>query len=449
VSCLASPPRDGSRSGAGGGGALNGAAGSRGDEGASGSELTLHPGVVNARRFHQDARPMKILVWATTFGADLWSMTRWLAARGRDEGVEVRVVMEDPALFRREGVATLFPLDVPIIRRRPIHDVIGVPGWRPDITLLDNRVPLRASSKKGFVLWHGFGWKGPNDRKEFRVLHGQLRRAFGEPLAPSPDLRWSCFGPWDLLHRTEVSGFHPQNCRIVGAASHDDLREPFDRARAQPYYPFDVVRRKTVLIAPTWHYGEVFGHWGTDHDLFERLLARLGSRGVNVILRLHDSFRFERPYRAFLAELARRHPHVLLKYKDKNPDNFLDMQVADLLITNYSSIANLFYATGRPTLHVYPVKDADEAFTWRTYTLLGVKKTEVANARFVWKLPPEDHGGLLARDFTTLERDLERALDEPDCCRDATRAFLDRHMLGADGRNRARVMAALRELANA
>ena len=30
------------------------------------------------------------------------------------------------------------------------------------------------------------------------------------------------------------------------------------------------------------------------------------------------------------------------------------------------------------------------------YTLLGVRKKQVASARFVWKLPPEDHGGLLA-----------------------------------------------------
>lgn len=392
---------------------------------------------------------MRVLVWATTFGADLWSMTRWLAEHGRDEGVEVRVVMDDPALFRKEGVAELFPLDIPIVKRGRVHDFLGIPGWRPDITLLDNRVPLRASSKKGFVLWHGFGWKGPNDRDEFRVLHAQLRRNFGEPLAPNPNFRWSCFGPWDLAHRTEVSGFHPRNCRMVGAASHDDLRVPFDRTRARKYYPFDVVSRKTVLLAPTWHYGEVFQHWGHDADLFERLVAHLGRRGVNVILRLHDSYRFDPPYREFLAGLARRHAHVLLKFKDKSPDNFLDMQVSDVLVTNYSSIANLYYATQRPTLHVYPVRDADEAFTWRTYTMFGVRKREVKNARFVWKLAPEEHGGLLARDFETLMRDLDRALDEPNCCREVARSFLDRHMLGADGRNRERVMAALRELANA
>ena len=46
-------------------------------------------------------------------------------------------------------------------------------------------------------------------------------------------------------------------------------------------------------------------------------------------------------------------------------------------------------------------------------------------------------------------RQVDQALDEPDCCREATQGFLDRHMLGADGHNRERIMAALTELANA
>ena len=387
---------------------------------------------------------MKVLAWATTFNADLWSLTRWLSLR---DDVDVRVVLPDPAIYEASGVAKLFPMgNVQLVKRTLVQDVVGIPGFKPDVTVLDNRIPFRATSKKALMLWHGLGWKGPNDRAEFRVLHSQIRRNFGEPLAPNPNFRWSCNGPWDFQHRTQVSGFHPDNCRILGAAAHDDMRIPFDRARAQPYYPFDIVRKKTVLFAPTWHYGEVFAHWGRDADLIERLLTHLRRRDTNVILRLHDSFRFEPAYRAFLADLARRHPHVLLKFKDHHPDNLNDMQVSDVLLTNYSSIANLFYATGRPTLHIYPVADADEAFTWRTMTVLGVKKTQMQNARFVWRLPPEDHGGLMAKDFETLMTQVDRALDEPDCCREPARQFLDRHMLGADGHSCERIFEALREL---
>lgn len=386
---------------------------------------------------------MRILIWATTFGADLYSLTRYL---DDCEDVDVRVVMADPKRFAKEGVATLFPLKAPIHPRRWYSHVAGIPGFRPDVTIMDNRVPMRATSPNGFVLWHGFGWKGPNDRAEFRVLHAQLRKAWGDPLAPNPNFRWQTFGPFDFEHRTQVSGFHPENCRQLGAASHDDLRVPFDRERARAYYPFDIVGRPTVLLAPTWHYGEVFAHWGRDADLFDRLLTRIGERGANVILRLHDSFRFTGAYRAYLDGLGRRFDHVMVKYKDQSPDNFLDIQVSDVLITNYSSIANLFYATGRPTIHVYPVKDADETFMWRTYSVLGVREKEVENARFVWKLPPEEHGGLLSRSFDDLLAQVEQALDDPTCCAAATAAFLDKHMLGADGNNRQRILGALEEL---
>jgi len=139
---------------------------------------------------------MKVLMWATTFGADLWSLTRWLAKR---DDVDVRVALPDPAVFQAEGVAKLFPLgDVPLVKRGLIHELIGIPGFKPDVTVLDNRVPFHATSKKALMLWHGLGWKGPNDRPEFRVLHAQLRRNFGEPLAPNKNFRWSCYGPWDF-----------------------------------------------------------------------------------------------------------------------------------------------------------------------------------------------------------------------------------------------------------
>jgi hypothetical protein len=385
----------------------------------------------------------RILIWATTFGADLWSLARWLDSR---DDVAMRVVLDDPELFARQPIARLFPLRSPLVRRRRWHRWIGLPGFRPDITILDNWVPRRAPSPAGFVLWHGFGWKGPNDRVEFSTLHRQLARCWGDPLQPNPRFRWHCFGPSDFTHRTEVSGFAPQNCRIVGAASHDLLVKPFDRELVARDYPFDVVRAKTVLFAPTWHYGEVFAHWGSDADLLDRFVARVRSRGANLIFRLHDRFRFPPEYVALVERIARKHGHVKLEFKNESPDNFVAMQIADVLVTNFSSIANLFYATGRPTIHVYPVKSEDEAFTWRTFHSKGATTRTVPSAKYVWKFPPERNGGLLARSFDEMLEALDRALEEPSCCSERATDFLRDHMMGADGLVRERIWDALREL---
>jgi len=386
---------------------------------------------------------MNILVWPTTFGADLWSFTRFVS---QQPGTTVKVLLDNPDQFLKQGAAQLYPIDAELIQRRVYHHGLGLTGFKADVTIMDNRAPWPSTAKNGFMLWHGFGWKGPNDEHEMRWLHRSLKRHWGNVKEPNDNFLWQCFGPWDLKHRTEISGIHRENCRALGAASHDDLRIEMDKSIAQPFYPFDIVNRKTVLLAPTWHYGEIFSHWGSDAELLDKLIQRITTHDANVILRLHDSFRFEKSYIRLLEEIAGRYPNVLLKFKDMSPDNYLDMQVSDALITNFSSIANLFYATGRPTVHIYPVRSADEAFVWRRMSVTGLKSTEVEKAHFIWKLAPEENGGMLALDFDSLLEQVDQAIEEPDCCAEKSSAFLDKYMLGADGRNCARTWESLKAL---
>ncbi len=386
---------------------------------------------------------MKILIYATTFGADLLSFTKYLK---EETDSEVKVLLEDVEQFKQEGIADYWDLNVELHSLNKINLIRGIKGFDPDITIMDNNIPLRKISPKALILWHGYGWKGPNDEEEFKWIHRNIRLTWGNMKEPNPDIKWQCFGPIDFKHRSEVSGFHPENCLTLGSASHDYLQRDVPKEDLQPYYPFDVVNRKTVLIAPTWHYGEVFSHWGDEDALFNTLLQKLKDRDVNVILRLHDSFRFEHHYLEFLQNLETKYDNVLLKFKDQQPDNFLDLQVSDLLVTNYSSIANLFYATKRPTVHVYPVKSKDESFMWLNKTMFGIRKKKVDSIKFIWKYPPEDNGGMLARDFNTMIDQIMKGLDQPDCCAEKAQTYLDKHMLSADGKNCERIWKAINEL---
>ena len=386
---------------------------------------------------------MNILIYATTFGADLLSMARYLESR---PDVNLRILVDDPDTILREPVFSVWPLKTRLISKSMVRSLSGDSGFRADITIMDNRLPLRRTSPAALMLWHGFGWKGPNDLVEFRWLHRQITSRWGSARKPNNRFIWQCFGPWDFEHRTSVSGFHPGNCRILGAASHDELVNPADRNLLQKGYPFDVTRRKTVLIAPTWHYGEVFSHWNGDEKVMTRLLDTIAERDANAILRLHDSFRFEKKYVRWLRSLEQRYPDLILKFKDQHPDNFMDMQVSDILVTNFSSIANLFYASGKPTIHIYPVRSGDEAFLWRKQTIVGQWVKKIPKASYIWKLPPEDNGGLMAYNEEELISMTSHALENPDCCREKSREFLDRHMLGADGKNRERIWGALNEL---
>lgn len=388
---------------------------------------------------------MNILVKASTFGADLFWLTQFL---DKQKDVTIKVLLSDPENFLEEGISKLIPLKAELLKKTLMNYWFKPGSFEPDITIMDNKIPIKAASPNGFMLWHGFGWKGPNDVEEFHWLHRSLKSAWGSAMEPNSNFIWQCFGEWDFNHRTKVSGFHPENCRVLGAASHDLLREPFPKTDLQPYYPFDVVNKKTVLIAPTWHYGEVFAHWGKDEELFEKLFQKIESYDANVILRLHDSFRFDDHYVEFLEELSNRHSNVLLKFKDRNPDNLLDMMVSDILLTNFSSIANLYYATNRPTIHIYPVKNEDEEFQWRKSTVLGMRSKKVDSVKYIWKLPPEENGGLLSRNFDDLINQLEQAFEDPDCCKEKSQAFLEKYMLGADGNSCERIWQSIQELVN-
>lgn len=386
---------------------------------------------------------MKVLIYATTFGADLLSLSKYLSEK---EDVEIKVLMKDAERFKSEGVFKFWDLDIELYEYNKLNIVKGINGFNPDVTVMDNNIPLRPLSPKALVLWHGYGWKGPNDEEEFKWIHRSIRLSWGDMKIPNPNIKWQCFGEKDFEHRSTISGFHPENCLILGSASHDYLLKDTPKELLQPFYPFDVVNKKTVLIAPTWHYGEVFSHWGDDETLFNEAIQKLQERDVNVILRLHDSYRFDHHYVEFLQNLEEKFPNVLLKFKDINPDNFLDLQVSDVLITNFSSIANLYYATKRPTIHIYPVKSKDESFMWRNKTILGIRKKLVDSVKFIWKYPPEENGGLLANSFEEMMSQVLQSLKEPDCCKTKSQEYLDKHMLGADGKNCERIYNALKTL---
>jgi hypothetical protein len=370
----------------------------------------------------------RLLFYTTTPGADILALARYMSNL---PDTEVCILVPDTKTFLAEPVHQLFPLKARVVSHRLRHHVLGVTGFKPHLTIMDNHLPLRRLSPKALMLWHGYGWKGPNDRNEFAWLHRQMRLTWGDMEKPNPNMRWLCFGEPDFIHRTQISGFHPENCFIGGSMIHDLLRNSVPKEKLQSAYPFDVIHRKTILFAPTWHYGEVFSHWDADAVILQELFDFAEARQTNLVFRLHDRHRYPPAYIAQLEKWTAGRAGVLLKFKDAAPDNFLDMQVADVLLTNFSSIACLFYATRKPSVQIYPVKNADEAFLWRRQTIAGQISTTVPKARFIWKYPPEDQGGLLARSKKEMFDHLERALAEPECCRQISEAYLQKHMLQA------------------
>jgi len=391
----------------------------------------------------KSSNPLKISVWASTLGADLLTLCRFLDKR---EDIRLTTFVENPERFKMEAGWRLDPLMSPVFQKG-FSAYLHAFRHYGDITIVDNGVPFFKTSPKLFVLWHGFGWKGPDDRNTFAFMQSRILRWWGDPSRPNPDFRWQCFGEWDRRFRSEVSDFHSKNLVVLGSAFHDEIIKPLDKKKVADFYPFDLMNRKTVLLAPTWHYRGVFGQWGEEWDLFKKFIDFLIKKKANLILRMHDRWRYDKSYVRQIDRLSRENPHVMIKFKDQYQDNTVDLRLADVLITNFSSVANLFYATGRPTVHLYPVANPDAPY--RMPRMWGGVLTEkkLPTARSMWKLPLEENGGLVANSETELLSHVEKALNDPDCCKEMSRAFLKKYMLEPDGKNCKRILLELQQFA--
>lgn len=385
---------------------------------------------------------MKICFWATSFQADNQALASHLC---REPGFEVTVALDDPEGYRREPVWDVLPFGGRLLDRRASSTPDAIEALKPDCLIVDNHLPKRRLAPRMYVLWHGYGWRVD----DLSTMKRELSKLIGPVEAPNPHFRWNAFGPIDRSYRIEHSGLDAQNV-AAGGSPYSDLLIPgaprrvaLDPAAVQAHYRIDL-RRPTLLLGMTWHHGGALAHWGDDQMLHEELAAHLARRGANLLIRMHDRHRYEAADIARMERLSARHPNVQLKFKSSSPDSLVDVLLSSAMISNYSSFLNAYYHTGKPSLHIDPVARGSQNYRrdWR-WGRLRVKK--VADPLSSWKLAPDDVGGLVAHDFEQLLAGVDRALDDPECCADASAAFNRRHVTGADGRTCERIARELRD----
>ncbi len=387
----------------------------------------------------------KICFWATTFQSDIHSFARYL---DQHPDYDIIVAMENPESFMKEAVQKLLPINAKILDRQKYSTLMKLKLFRPDALITDNHFPPLRLGKKLLVLWHGFGWRMDNLSGEFEHVHNNISRLVGNDKEPNPNFIWQCYGPEDLKYRYKVSGFQLDNLKVFGSAQADDIgKVKIEKKDIAPFYTVDIMKRPTVLLGFTWHHGRVLSHWGEDIELFRELFAFGEEIGVNLILRMHDSFRYQASYIQELESLVKGYDHVMLKFKDTYQDNLIDMLISDVTVSNYSSIINRFYLTGKPSIHIYPVRKGKEKTTWRHLGDDGeLVEDTVTEDTYGWKFPPDMIGGFMVNTMDELKEKIRHSLDNPDCCKEKSEAFVRDHMGGSDGHIRERIEQELRTL---
>lgn len=388
---------------------------------------------------------IRVCLWATTLQANIFSFARYLAGQSDFETV---VVTENVAEYKKEPVNGFLPLNCPVLERDSWSTERFLKKFKADVTVVDNHYPKKKISEGILVLWHGFGWKGPENRQDFDTPFREVQKLTGiSPDLPNPFFRWICAGPANYDHRKNITGIAAENLRVEGQPYYDDIvNAKFDKDRLLEFYPGSFKGKKIALLAFTWHYGKILSHWGEDIVIFDRLLSLFDELGIASIIRMHDRKRFEKNYLDQLAELAGKHESVLLKYKDENRDNLLDIQISDMMISNFSSIITYYYASLKPSIHIYPVDRNSRESVYRVWKDGKVREKSSESADYIWSLPSDENGGLVVYSMEELFEAVKRSVQDPDCCKERSLNFMKKHLAPVDGKNCERIAGVLKEM---
>jgi hypothetical protein len=381
---------------------------------------------------------MRLCFWPTTFQADIQACAHHLALDDRND---VCVALPGPGAAMADKAIAPLPFRGRFVDRDSRAGARELSEAGFDLVVVDNHLPRQRLAQRMLVLWHGFGWRFD----DLSTMRRELMPLVGDVTRPNENFCWQAFGDWDRHYRSEHSRLDPSNVAALGSAYSDwllpqtDLARRFDRAAVGGQYTLNL-ERKVVLVAFTWHHGHVLGPWGDDASLLRRLVDHIASRGGVTLMRMHDRRRHTRDTIRLVEQLANEYPgSVMLKWKSSSPDSWTDIALSDVCISNYSSLLNAFYFTGKPSVHVLPQPaDGHGTSTFRMFLGLPVRR-KLRSAAELWKLPPEENGGLTAGSFEQLLEQVERALAAPDCCRERTQRFAQRYITAPDGHTNQRI----------
>ena len=387
---------------------------------------------------------MKVLVYASVFQADILSLTLSL---DQDPDIDVLVVTKFKRGYLDEPIARALPLSCPIFDRDEDSFLKVARKFDADVVVTDNHVPKKKLGKRLLYCWHGIGWRD-RPRSDLRQFYKAVGRLVGKVSVPNPAFVAQCYGSWDYEHRVKSWGLPQENCHIFGSSYADLLlNPPYSRKSLEDFYGLDLTTRSTLLISLTWAFGRYFGpDWDDEVEILRKLLGVAQDSGLNVIFSLHDRMRYFPDVLKTLYETVRPYGNVVIKHRDEHSDNLADIVASDIMISNFSSFISFFYFTGNPSIHILPSRFEGTKGRFSKLSRGRVVSVREDMNNVLWQNPSlEDNGGLLVRNEAELMSALDRALREPDCCREKSWDFLKHKVQYLDGRSRERMVAYMKE----
>ena len=401
---------------------------------------------------------MRVLVWATHLQTDILAVAAHL---DRCPNVDLLIVTPGADVFLREPYARLRPLSAPVLDRDDPATHDAVMAFSADIAVADNHIPPRGYAQRLFYMWHGLGWKA-RSRLDLHVFYHQVQQLTGvDPRTPNPGFMAQCYGPTDQQWRVSNWGLPHSACAPVGMAFSDLLLQPpYTKQDIASEFRIDVMGRKTVALAITWHYAGIFARqprfgpltrslsswqaYQNDLRFLRRTVELVQKLGANLLICLHDRHRYDPKFLEMVYSVAGESDTIEIRFKNEHPDNLADLLVADVMISNLSSFISYFYVLQRPAIHILPAQgDVVERATMLFSRFRMNTRVRTGSA---WMLDPRDVGGSVATNSDEVLQQLKAALHESAPGEKAA-AWLGRHVPHLDGKASERALHFLRQMA--
>lgn len=274
----------------------------------------------------------RVVFYGHRLNGNLWPIYQQLATCTEPGLVPVFLTLDrhDAAKLRVEGVqgiwACSFRTALALAKAKAVITSHGLHSLQYLLTVYQHM------GMRFFDVWHGIPYKG-FDADDFRLQH-----RYDEVWVPSP-----------LLKQIYVDryGFKADKVQVTGYARTDVLVKcNVDTASLKQELGLDGPEvSKIILFAPTWQQDDpqrnIFP-FNTDPDIFLAALSEVAqSCAATVVLRAHSSSRNVD---------TRKFPGIVLRSATDYPLAEPLLQVSDILVCDWSSIAFDWLLLDRPTL---------------------------------------------------------------------------------------------------
>jgi len=232
--------------------------------------------------------------------------------------------------FQQEEVRTLW-----------FYSLVSIPKFLKANIWVNDRgkgdIPVRKSKNSYWIqLWHGIPFKGFAGNKE-------IKKAFNEFDLHPVSSEW--------LKSYYINGIGvKKNVVVTGYPRIDRLLKPY-------YYKDRIIKemglnsnQPIVLYAPTWSHDskvekDLFP-WGNERAL-KMLIAFMEENKLQMIIRLHPNWNCWTPE---MVEVIKNSKHIIVNSVKTDWDSEKYIYISDILVTDYSSIANDFIVLNRPMI---------------------------------------------------------------------------------------------------